>query len=216
MGQRKLRTVLADFLRSLQECRQLADDAHRWSLPGANGKRPYISRKRRDSIAEIAFLRAFLAWETFVEVSFILYLSGQKPPRGRAPYRYTFPPNQKAAIDWVVPEGRDFAKWTHPSLVSGRAERFFRDGRPFAPALRGNQNVLDEARLIRNAITHESGSAREKFENVARTRLGGTLPAKLTLGGFLGTIVPNSAPPISFLEFYVGKIEFAAQQIVPR
>ena len=214
MAQRKLRTVLAEFLRSLQECRRLSADAYRWSSPGAHRTRPYISRKRRDDMTEMAFLRAFLAWEIFVEESFILYLSGQKPPRGRAPNRYAFPPNQKTARDWVVPERRDYAEWTVPTQVSGRAERFFQAGRPFAPVLRSNQNVLDEVRIIRNAIAHRSVSAREKFETIVRTKLG-TLSPNLTLGGFLGTTVPSSTPPVSFLEFYVGKIEFAAQQIVP-
>jgi hypothetical protein len=80
--------------------------------------------------------------------------------------------------------------------------------------LRGNQNVLEDARVIRNAIVHESIGVWEKFENSVRTKLG-TLPPNLTVGGFLGTTVPTSAPPVSFLEFYLGKIEFAAQQIVP-
>jgi hypothetical protein len=80
--------------------------------------------------------------------------------------------------------------------------------------LRGNQNVLQEARTIRNAIVHESMSAQEKFESLARTRLG-ALPPNLTVGRFLVTTVPTFTPPISFLEFYVGKIEFGAQKIVP-
>ncbi len=214
MAQRKLRTVLADFSGSLRECRRLAADAYQWSSPGAHGTGPYISLRRRDSLTELAFLRAFLAWETFLEESFILYLSGQVPPRGHPPHRYAFPPNQRAAMEWVVPEGRPYARWTVATEVSARAERLFRSGRPFAPVLRGNQNVLEEARTIRNAIVHESMSAQEKFENLARTKLG-VLPPNLTVGRFLVTIVPTSAPPISFLEFYVGKIEFAAQQIVP-
>jgi hypothetical protein len=80
--------------------------------------------------------------------------------------------------------------------------------------LRGNQNVLQEARTIRNAIVHESMSAQEKFEGLVRTKLG-ALPLNLTVGGFLVMIVPTSAPPISFFEFYVGKIDFVAQRIVP-
>ena len=60
-------------------------------------------------MTELAFFRAFLGWEVFLEESFILYLAGQKPSRGRAPYRYTFPPNQKTAMDWLVPEGRPYA-----------------------------------------------------------------------------------------------------------
>ncbi len=214
MAQRRLRTVLADFLRSLQECRRLAADAYRWSLPGAHGTRPHISIKRRDSMTEIAFLRAFLAWEAFLEESFILYLLGQRPPRGRAPYRFAFPPNQRAALEWVIPEGRDYAQWTHATHVSGRAERFFRDGRPFATVLRSYQNTLDEARFIRNAIAHQSRSARDKFETVVRGRLT-ILPPQLTVGGFLGTTIPGTTPPVSFLEFYISRIDLAAQQIVP-
>ncbi len=165
-------------------------------------------------MTELAFLRAFLAWEAFLERSFVLYLSGQTPPRGRAPHRYAFPPNQATAREWVLPEGRDYAEWTVATKVSARAERYFRDGRPFAPLLRRSQHLLDEARVIRNAITHESESARKKFDNVVRTKLG-TLPPGSTVGGFLGRIVPESSPPVSFLEFYLDKIQFLAHQIVP-
>ncbi len=164
-------------------------------------------------MTELAFLRGFLAWETLLEESFILYLLGQKPPRGRAPHRYAFPPSQRAAVDWVA-EGRPYARWTIAKDVSARAERLFRDGRPFAPVLRENQNLLEEARIIRNAIAHESTSAQERFENFVRIKLG-TLPPNATVGSFLGTTVPTSAPPVSFLEFYFGKIEFTARQIIP-
>lgn len=214
MGQRRLPTVLADFLQNLQECRHLAADAYTWSLPRAQGTRPFITRRRRDSMTELAFFRAFLGWEVFLEESFILYLAGQKPSRGRAPYRYTFPPNQKTAMDWLVPEGRPYARWTHAAEVSDRSERHFRTGGPYARVLRGNRNVLDEARTIRDAIAHWSGSAREKFEKIVRTKLT-TLPPGLTVGGFLATTAPGSAPPVSFLEFYVGRIDLAARQIVP-
>lgn len=165
-------------------------------------------------MVEIAFLRAFLAWETFVEHSFILYLSGQKPPRGRAPRRYAFPPNQETASRWLRPERASYAVWTDAQSVMGRSERFFREGRPFAPVLRGNLAMFDEAKAIRNAIAHTSQSAREKFESLVRQKLR-SLPPGMTVGGFLGAAVPGAAPPISFLEFYVAKIEFAAQQIVP-
>jgi hypothetical protein len=211
---RQLRTVLGDFLRSLQECRQLAVDAHAWSAPEAPGARPLISVSRRDSITEMAFLRAFLAWEVFIEESFILYLAGQTAPRGRAPRRYAFPPNLRAAREWVIPEGRPYARWTAAGEVSRRAERFFRLGHPFAAVLSANQSLLDETRTIRNAIAHKSTSAREKFEALAREKLGGVLPPKLTVGAFLETTAPGRTPPTSLLEHYIGRIDFAAQRIV--
>ena len=165
-------------------------------------------------MTEMAFLRAFQAWEVFVEESFVLYLWGQMPPRGRGPKRYAFPPDQKTAAEWVIPEGRDYAQWTHAQYVRERAESFFKAGRPFAPVLSGNQHLLDDVRIIRNAIAHKSVGARERFEKVVRDKLG-TVPPGMTVGGFLGTIAPGTAPPVSFLEFYVSRIDIAARQIVP-
>jgi|SRR5467141_2398907 len=84
---------------------------------------------------------------------------------------------------------------------------------PFTVTLRNNQSTIDEARTIRNAIAHESTSARQKFEALVRTKLG-TLPHKLTVGGFLGATAPGITPPTSFLELYFGKIDAAAKQII--
>ena len=211
MPQRTLQNVLKDFRRTLDDCRAFAQDANRWSLPGA---RPRITRKRCDSIAELAFLRTFLAWESFLEEAFVLYLLGQKPARGRPPYRFTIPPNRKFAEELVLPEsGRPYATWEAVS-VSRRAERFFRDGRPFTSALRSNQSMLDETKTLRNAIAHESRAANDKFENLVRIKLG-TLPSNVTVGRFLGSTIPSSSPPVSFMEFYLEKIDAVAEQIVP-
>jgi len=214
MPQYRLASVLNGFLRTLQESRQLAADAQLWSLPVAPGRRSYITAKRRNYITEMAFLSAFQAWEIFVEESFILYLWGQKPPRGRAPGRYAFPPNRKMAMEWVIPEGRDYAQWTIAHHVTERAERFFKGGAPFSPVLKGNQSVLDDVRIIRNAIAHRSIGVRLKFEKMVRDKLS-FLPPNLTVAAFLSMTAPKNTPPVSFLEYYVGKIDFAARQIVP-
>lgn len=205
--------MLAEFLSNLQECKQLAADAHHWFSAGPHGGPPIVSQVRRDQMTEAAFLRAFLSWESFIEESFVLYLSGQRPPRGRAPRRYAYPPTYHMAAEWVVPEGRPYASWANAAGVSTRAERFFKDGRPFAPVLRANLSLFDEARTIRNAIAHKSADARQKFETLVRNKLG-TLPPNLTVGSFLGMTAPGSAPPVSFLEHYVSKIDFVARRIV--
>lgn len=212
MARRSLRTSLTAFVRNVDECKQLAADAYSWSIP-VGSKRAMISRKRRDSMVELAFLRAFLAWETFLEETFILYLAGQKPPKGRAPARYAFPPNVTVAGEWVVPEGRDYANWTRADRVTVRAERFFKNGIPYAPVLRSNQNTLNDTRVLRNAIAHASVSTQAKFENLVRNKLA-AYPTGLTVGGFLSTTVPHTTPPISFLEDYFAKFEAAALLIV--
>jgi len=213
MRRRGLNGVLWDLRRSLLESRCLADFAYRSYAPAGTRAGPAISIRQRDSVAEIAYLKAFLAWEAFLEQSFVLYLVGRKPGRGRPPHRYTFPPTQKCALEWVA-EGRRFAEWTKVEDVSSRAERFFRDGRPFTPVLNGNRSALDEMRTIRNAVAHASSSAQERFEEIARQRIG-ALPPGLTVGAFLLMTVPHSTLPNSFLEHYIAKLEFAAERIVP-
>jgi hypothetical protein len=212
LSARKLQTVLNEFSRRLQESSRLARDAYNWSLAAPPKGQIFISESRRDSITELAFLRAFLAWETFLEKSFILYLMGQIPTHGRAPKRYVFPPNQRLAMEWLA-EGRDYAKWAKPGEVSKRATRFFRKGHPFASALRSQQNELANANVIRNMIAHESTNAREKFEKLVRQKLG-ALPFNRTVGGFLCQTVPKTKPPTSFLEWYLSILQFCAEQII--
>lgn len=214
MARNRLRLRLFTFISAVNESRQLAADAYAWTSPGPGGNSPRISKRRRNSMLELAFLRAFLAWEIFLEETFLLYLMGQKPPRGRGPKRYTFPPNLQTAGEWIIPERRQYAEWTNCQDVCRRAERFFQKGRPYADVLRSRQNIFDESKRIRNAIVHTSGSAQNEFETLIRYKLG-VLPPNTTVGSFLCTVKPDSSPPQSFLEHYLGKIEFVAKTIVP-
>jgi hypothetical protein len=165
-------------------------------------------------MTELAMLRGFLAWETFLEESFLLYMVGERSSGGRAPRRMAFPDNYKMAAEWVIPEGSRYASWTEAKRVRGKAERFFAGGRPFAPVLVANISMLDEVRVLRNAIAHASVSTNQKFEALARVKLG-NIPPGLTVGKFLGMTVLGSSPPVSYFESYMARIEFAARRIVP-
>lgn len=214
MAARNLRTVRATVLRAIRDNRKVASDAYTWSVARGGTRRPFISTARRDAITELAFLRAFLAWESFLEQSFMLYMLGRKAPGAAAPARYAFPPSLTHASEWVVPEGRSYATWTDPAHVRVRAERFFHNGRPFAATLSANQNTLNEARTLRNAIAHASSSTQQKFENLVRQKLR-TLPPSSTVGSFLGLTVPRSSPPQSFFEFYTDQLATCAIDLVP-
>lgn len=149
MAARRLVTALTVFSRCLKDARDLVDDARKWSIPTQPGARAQISPQRR-TLIEIAFLRAFSGWEIFLEETFLLYLLGHQPPKGRAPRRYGFPPNKVAASEWCT-EGREYARW-HVADVRRRADRWFQHGKPFTPALQGQQHRLDQLATIRNAI----------------------------------------------------------------
>ena len=97
MAAPRLVTALTVFSRCLKDARGLADDAHKWSIPAQPGGRAQISPQRRDTLTEVAFLRAFTGWEIFLEETFILYLLGHQAPKGKPLRRYGFPPDREAA-----------------------------------------------------------------------------------------------------------------------
>ena len=206
-------SAIRTFTKSLEDARDIAEDAREWSVPKPPATTPLISIRRRDTITETAFLRAFTAWEVFLEETFILYLLGYRAPRGRVPRRYGFPPSRAAASEWCA-DGKEYAKW-NPADVQRRADRWFQHGMPFTPALQGQQHRLNQLITIRNAIAHVSSSAHTKFEGLVRQELT-ALPPNTTVGNFLLTVKPGTAPPQSFMEFYLGQIEQIASNIVPR
>lgn len=208
MADGRLDVALRRFQRTVDDCQRFADDARRWSLPGAS---PHISRARRDSIIEMAFLQSFLAWESFLEETFLLFMTGNKPSRGRAPTRYVSPPDRQAART-IAAEGRPFPKW-NVSETRRRALAFFRNGRPYDAVLRGSQQALQDLNTVRNAVAHESDDAWDKFRDLVRRELT-VLPVGLTVGGYLNTVRPGTAPPAAFMEYYLGTMVGVGERIV--
>jgi hypothetical protein len=211
MRHRRLDKVLSTFTERLDRSRRLAVNAYLW-LGQAGAFQPPLRSDDVNSISEFAFLKAFLAWECFLEDSFVLYLLGKTPPRGRAPRRYGIPPTYETAYD-LVREGSPFGKWNSMPHVIQRAERFFQDGHPYRNALANNVSKFNELNTIRNRIAHTTSSAIARFEGLVRSKIG-IFPARTTVGSFLATTVPQSAPPQSFFDLYLEILRASATTIV--
>ena len=110
------------------------DDLAKLERPRKHYQRYYGTREAGDNMRRapqgiLAFLRAYLSLEAFLEESFVLYSLGHTAPKGRAPYRLALPPHRKAAEEWVIPEGRGYAAW-HAAEVGRRAHRLAVKARP--------------------------------------------------------------------------------------
>lgn len=211
-----LHQSLLALTKNLDGTENLVMAASQWGQVRFPSGVPRFSVRHKEIITELAFLRAFLAWELFLEETFVLYLLGQTAPRGRPPYRFVFPPTRRGALHLILPEGRDYVSWSVASTVAARAERFFRDGRPFSAALQSQMTILNDMRTIRNAIAHWQARTQQKFKALVRTKTStGTFPSSLTVGAFLAGTVPSSAPPESFFTDYVNRIRYIADRIVP-
>ena len=213
MSHNAIEPVVAHFLRSLMQARSLASAAHQWLDPNFGPRSPLFSPSHTYALIELAFLRSFLAWESFLEESFLLYILGKKPRhRKLARKRYVLPAGHKHAQTFLLPEGGSYAEWDKPDKVLARANKLLRGGEPFESAISPRRNTLLDMHAIRNALVHRSDTSRLSFEKVARNSLG-TLPPNITVGSYLDTLLPHSTPPLTQLEAYLVAIEKAADQI---
>jgi len=162
-------------------------------------------------VAELAFLRVFIAWESFLEQSFLRYLVGARSRSGQLPAKYVNPKNLDHAQQ-IVYSGKDYFQWNSASKVVQIAETYFKDGEPFKPILQGITAELKEMTTIRNRIAHRSTSAREKFNTLVRKNFGHGIPG-MTPGRFLLTPTSSSSQS-SFFDNYIEIIGAAGFLIV--
>lgn len=205
--------VARDFNQYVGQSQRLVFTARRWA---AGPLTPKFTPFHRNILIELAYLRVFLAWERFLEESFILFLLGKRPQRmRRRPRSLVTPTSWQRAFDLLLPEsGRGYVDWDNLDHVRNRAKRFFRNGEPFETALLPRLNLLHEMRTIRNAIAHRSLASQEKFEKLVRDKLG-YLPPNLTVGFFLESAIPGTNPVQSYLDQYLAGVSSAVSTLVP-
>lgn len=210
MPSTQLTYVLRSLERQINVATQLVAKINQLGKPKKTKR--YISKLHHEMIIELAFLRSFLAWERFLEESFILYLLGKKSPTGFKPKRYVLPKNYKHALE-ISSADASYADWTSTEIVIKRAERFFNRGDPYASSLKIRTAKFNDVRTLRNAIAHSSIYSRDRFRKLVRRELT-YYPAGLTPGGFLNTGLP-ALKSRSFLEDYLDIILESAKDIIP-
>ena len=209
----RLDLVLADLIQRMNEARELVAMASQLPTIPNQHVNPPFRVKHTEQIISLAFLSGFLAWEKFVEESFILYTLGKRSPKGYSPHLFISPRNREHAIKFAKGDRR-FPLWNDYDFIIDRSRHFFKDGRPYIPTYRLIRNHLLEMKTVRNAIAHSSNESQEKFKTLVRDKLR-HYPRGLSPGGFLVSLIPKTNPPNSFFSSYFDTLVWAAERIVP-
>lgn len=172
-----------------------------------------MSKIKVEIIAELAFLRIFMAWENFLEESFIRYAIGAESPSGYKPTKLVNPQNMAHALNLIC-SGRDYVSWNSASEVVSRSDIFFKDGEPYKNILEGVAGNLNDMNTIRNGIAHKSPISRKKFHDFVRirTRFGHGIRG-ITPGRFLLRFM-SPTPQTTFLGHYVAIIGAASRMVI--
>ncbi|EKS7780432.1 hypothetical protein MQ089_10695 [Edwardsiella anguillarum] len=130
-------------------------------------------KKKKDFIIESAFLKMFIFWETFVEDSFLCYLTDKTDGIENKPITYAKANDDRHAATMIIGQG-NFVNWSNHEAILKMSKAFFKDGVPFHDSFRSIQNTLSDLRRIRNNTAHVSSSTKIEFIRVVTRTFNGS------------------------------------------
>lgn len=164
----------------------------------------FFSKKIYDAIVEHCFIQIFLAWENFLENSFILYLNAKADLQGRVYVRYGTPKDNEHAYN-MIKGTKNYPDWTNLNDVKYLAKIYFENGGPFS-ILENMPVEFDDIKNIRNRISHNSEKSTKAFERVLIKTIMQT--TNVSVGDFLMMFKDNSQTYFSYyMDYLKGYVE---------
>ncbi len=189
------------------DCNNLLAFAHQTDDSGA-----YLALPRqREQIIISSFLNFFLAWEMFVESSFLDYMMGESSIHGINPVCLVTPLNRQHALNMLIGTHRYFDFGNH-HVVLTMARLFFQSGGPFGTYLPSVTQRRIDMRVMRNATAHISATTQTKLDLLAQRILGPSAIIPCKLYDFL-LMQPTRVTGDTIFAQYQREIDVAAELI---
>lgn len=199
---------LIDFRATITELKQHIQFAHQKYASGSYK----IAANLREFISESAFLKIFVAWETFVENCFIDYLINEESILNRRPAKWANPIDRKHANQLVIGNQKHM-DWSNPETIRKISKIFFHQGYVFDTALSSIHADLMDIKAIRNSAAHLSSTTTTKLDGVAN-RILSTHSVNFTAYKLLFHNDPRSLPVTqTVLDRYLNLLDIAAEEI---
>lgn len=204
-----------DFRQRVKDALLLAETgevARAESSPGSQ-TRKNLHHTRIEYLYELAFLRVFVAWESFLEQAFLRYLCGYTSVAAGSA---VVTPGMSHSATLAQAEasmlgGRDYVLWHNPTRVVSRSQQFFQSS-PIETVINSSSARLESMAAIRHRIAHSQDDARRKFD-IAVMAVAGRRYRGARAGSFLRDVVPSTQPPERWIEVLGHELQGLAQQI---
>ncbi|SUS07607.1 conserved hypothetical protein [uncultured Defluviicoccus sp.] len=178
------------------------------------GRKKAVTTNKARFAYELAYLRAFAAWEAFLEESFLRYLCGYTHAVG--PQTLVAPAVFCSTIhdaELRVLGGRSYILWHNPAHVVTRSQTHFVSGR-HEVVLNSVLNRVEAFAAVRHHIAHQKRDTANQFDAACITLCGHRLPGSRP-GSFLRKTVPHVSPSKRWFELILTDLESYAAQITP-
>lgn len=163
-----------------------------------------------DVVYEALFVRAYVAFEGFLEAFFLELVSGSHQSQRSTVKKVANFASEDAART-MIHQGRPYVDWMpYNDHTKKRAAFFFDKGGPFSELDDPRLRTLEETKTIRHAIVHASRSARISFDRLAPPRAGSPRP---TPAQYLREVVIHGPPPTNRFQVFLAEFSEIASTL---
>jgi len=161
-------------------------------------------------ITESAFLRMFIAWEGFLEKSFVHYLTGNTSISGKQITCYANPKDDIHANQILIGMNKYF-DWSTPETVRRLSKLFLENGEPYETTLASITSDIYDLKTIRNSVAHISSTTNKNLDSLGTRKLQRPCSNITVYDLILATDPLN--PTKTVLQSYQDTLAAAAHQI---
>ncbi|RYE28534.1 MAG: hypothetical protein EOP48_33375 [Sphingobacteriales bacterium] len=171
----------------------------------------FLTSDEQSFIVDSAFLRLFIAWEGFLENSFIHYILGNPSSTGKSAVRHATPPSEQHARDMLIGTQK-YVDWANPQIICKLSKLYLKNGEPIEPTINSIQSDLFDIKTVRNAAAHLTSSTGRSLDALASRRLQHTC-TNITVSDFILSQDPAAGASGSILDGYSQILDVCAEKI---
>lgn len=152
-----------------------------------------------NAIVENSFMKIYLAWEQFLEKTFIAYLQNATDMKGLTYTRYGIPLNDQHAYD-MLRGTKNYPDWTKLEDINRLSKIYFDNSGPYAILTSSSVELL-EMKTIRNRISHVSENSLKQFNSLLAKNIS---QINIEPGDYLMTLKDGAN---TYFTFYVDMLK---------
>jgi hypothetical protein len=160
-------------------------------------------------ITEASFLKIFIAWERFLEQSFIKYLTGKKSLSNNKLNSCVKRIDMNRASE-IIKGTNKYIDWSNPDIILRLAKLYFGIINPYSDNLNPIKTDIFDLRTIRNAAAHLSITTSKSFDALA-SRILKENKTNVNVADFVLTLVPETTDTV--IDYYISMLDITSENI---
>ena len=198
-ARRKFSALIKEFRNETRRLSRLDRDSQ--ARFDRNMQRQWSGERQLHILTESILFSAYRNFENLVHDAFILYCLGRRNNTGKSAIPYLRPRSFGHGEELIQSTMRHL-DWTDPDMVIRRSELYLKNGEPVKGVFTSNKQILDELRILRNHIAHNSKQSRRAYVNLLQQKLG-TIPLRQPPVGEFLLMQDREEPAKYYLETYL-------------